>query len=141
MEEHGLLIDQYMLTQVEQETVVKVQKLESELYPALGEINLASNPQVVEALQAKGIMGTRKTKAGKDSVSEESLKPLHNPIADKVLKWRSLMKTLTTYLPAFRSVDHTGRIHTSYGYTSTGRWNSSEPNLQNITRDEKFSDE
>jgi DNA polymerase I len=141
MEQHGVLVDQYRLTLVEQETMTKVLKIEEEIKAELGDINLASNPQVVKALQAKGILGTRKTKAGKDSVSDESLKPLHNPLTDKILKYRSLMKTISTYVPAFRNVDHIGRLHTSYGYTDTGRWNSSAPNLQNLTRDEKFEDD
>lgn len=140
MERWGILIDQYQLTEVEQEAVVKAGQLELELLQELGAINLASNTQVAVALQAKGILGTRKTKAGKDSVSEESLKPLNHPIANKLLEWRSVMKTLTTYVPAFRAPDEHGRLHTSYGYTNTGRWNSSRPNLQNITRDEKFKE-
>jgi len=51
------------------------------------------------------------------------------------------MKTLQTYVPAFRSTDVNGRLHTRFGYTNTGRWSSSGPNLQNITRDEKFEEE
>ena len=140
MEHWGLKIDQYRLSIVEQETMDKVLKLEQEIYAEIGEINLASNPQMVEALQAKGILGTRKTKSGKESVSDESLAPLHNPLTDKILKYRSLMKTISTYVPAFRSIDGQGKIHTQYGYTNTGRWNSSNPNLQNITGDNKFTD-
>lgn len=143
MQRNGLLINQYTLTQVEQEVGDQARKLEYEVKEELGfpEINLASNPQVAAALQLKGIIGTRKTGKGADSVSDDSLKPLHNPLADKILKHRSLMKTLTTYVPAFRDVDHQGKIHTDYGYTDTGRWNSSNPNLQNLTRDEKFEEE
>jgi DNA polymerase I-like protein with 3'-5' exonuclease and polymerase domains len=143
MEKWELLIDQYRLTLVEQETMVKVLKLEAEIKDELGkpDINLASNPQVAEALQQMGIIGTRKTKAAKDSVSDESLAPLNLPITNKILKHRSLMKTISTYVPAFRKVDDRGRLRTSFGYTNTGRWKSRKPNLQNITRDEKFSEE
>ena len=148
MESWGVLIDQYRLTLVEQETVTKANKLEAEIKEELGlsGINLASNGQVAAALQTKGIIGTRKTKTARDSVSEESLKPLNNPLANKILRHRSLMKTLTTYVPAFRNVDQKGRIHTVYGYTDTGRWKSGDKqqgktNLQNITRDEKFMEE
>ena len=54
------------------------------------------------------------------------------------------MKTLSTYIPAFRSVDSSGRLHTVYGYTNTGRFKSGDKmrkktNLQNITRDSKFA--
>ena len=138
MEKWGILIDQYKLTQVEQSVMVRAQALEEEIKQELGNINLASNPQVAEALREKGVIGTRKTKSGKDAVSEESLKPLNHPLANKILKHRSEMKTLTTYIPFMRSPDSGGRIHTRFGYTDTGRWSSSAPNLQNITRDEKF---
>ena len=141
MEHWGLLIDQYRLTEVEQATMNRTVPMEKELLAELEVENLASNPQVAEALRRLGIVGTRKTRSDKDSVSEESLKPLDLPLTNKLLKWRSLMKTLTTYVPAFRRIDHTGRIHTRFGFTNTGRWSSSKPNLQNITRDEKFTEE
>ncbi len=143
MEKWGVLVDQYQLTKVEQIVVTRANRLRDELVTELGDINLASNPQCVAALQAKGILGTRKTKSGAESVSEESLKPLNNPVANKLLEWRSVMKTISTYIPAFRKVDGSGRLHTCYGYTNTGRWKSGDrmrklTNLQNITRDSKF---
>ncbi len=146
MERWGVLIDQYRLTLVEQGVINRTSPMEIELKEELGVKNLASNPQVAEALRVKGIIGTRKTKSDKDSVGEESLKPLDLPLTNKLLKWRSLMKTLTTYVPAFRRVDHKGRVHTTFGFTNTGRWKSGDrrqgkPNLQNITRDEKFTEE
>ncbi|KKL81843.1 hypothetical protein LCGC14_1990740 [marine sediment metagenome] len=139
MEKWGLLINQHTLTIVEQQTMEQVLPLEKELLEELEIENLGSNPQVAEALGRLGIVGTRKTKSAKESVSSDSLKPLNLPLTDKILKFRSLMKTLTTYVPAFRGkIDHNGRLHTNFGLTSTGRWNSSKPNLQNITRNEKF---
>ncbi len=140
MEHWGLLIDQYRLTLVEQQAIDKALPMEKELLEELGIENLASNPQVAKALRTKGIMGTRKTRSDKDSVSVESLKSLDLPLTNMLLKWRSIMKTLTTYVPAFRNIDHTGRIHTDFGLTNTGRWKSRKPNLQNITRDSKFTD-
>ncbi len=140
MEKWGLLIEQFVLTQVEQQTMEQVLPLEKELLEELGIENLGSNPQVAEALNRLGIVGTRKTKSAKDSVSSESLKPLNLPLTNRILKFRSLMKTLSTYVPAMRNkVDHNGRLHTSFGLTSTGRWNSSKPNLQNLTRNDKFT--
>jgi len=141
MEEWGLLIDQHKLTEVEQDAITKVKALEEVLRAELGDINFDSNPQAAKALQDKGIVGTRKTKSGKDAVSKEALEPLHHPIADKFLERKSIMKTLSTYVPAFRNVDTYGRIHTDFGNTDTGRWKSRKPNLQNITRDEKFKEE
>lgn len=132
MESHGLLVDQRRLTEIDHETTLVVKKLEEELYEELGRINLASNPQVAKALQQRGVIGTRKTKAGADSVSDESLAPLHHPLADKLLEHRKLMKILNTYIPLFRNVDERGRVHTNFGFTETGRLTSSKPNLQNI---------
>lgn len=141
MEHWGLLIDQYRLTLVEQQTIERAQPMEVELKAELEIDNLASNPQVADALRRKGIIGTRKTKSAKMSVGDGSLKPLDLPLTNKLLKWRSIMKTLTTYVPAFRKVDHRGRVCSNYGYTNTGRLTSSKPNHQNITRDSKFTDE
>ena len=138
MEYHGLLINQYQLTRVEQDAVVKTAQLERELKIELGNINLNSNPQVAAALKSIGVLGTRKTKAGKDSVSDEALKPLKHPVADKLLKYRSIMKTISTYVPALRNIDKVGRLHTEFNYTNTGRLTSSKPNHQNLTRDEKY---
>jgi DNA polymerase-1 len=141
MERWGLLIDQYKTTRLEQGVVTRANQLKAELLHELGNINLGSNPQVLRALQAKGILGTRKTKSGKDSVSDDSLRPLKNPLTDKLLRWRSEQKTLSTYIPAFRDIDHKGRIHTSFGYTETGRFKSRQPNLQNLTKNSKFVEE
>jgi len=146
MEKWGIRIDQYALTRVEQATVGRAFPLEEELKGELGVENLGSNPQVAEALKKLGIIGTRKTKSAKDSVGEESLRPLDLPLTNKLLKWRSLMKTISTYVPAFRRVDEQGRIHTVFKNANTGRWRSGDramgkPNLQNITRDDKFTEE
>lgn len=139
MEQWGVLIDQHRLTEVEQQAMDIASPMEKELKEELGIENINSNPQVAAALQAMGIIGTRKTGSDKMSVSEESLKPLNLPLTNKILRYRSIMKTLTTYIPAFRNIDSQGRLHTQFGYTNTGRWSSKKPNLQNITRDSKFA--
>jgi DNA polymerase I-like protein with 3'-5' exonuclease and polymerase domains len=149
MEYWGVLIDQYALTRVEQQTMSRVLPMEADLKAELEVENLGSNPQVAAALRAKGIIGTRKTKSDKDSVSDESLSPLDLPLTNKLLKWRSEMKTITTYVPAFRGntndkgvrqglLDEHGRLHSQFGYARTGRLTSKKPNQQNITRDDKF---
>ena len=136
MEKYGILIDQYRLTLVEQQAMDRATPLEQELKDELHVENLNSNPQVAEALRSMGIIGTRKTKSDRMSVSEESLKPLNLPVTNKLLEYRGIMKTLSTYIPALRKVDSSGRVHTHFGYTDTGRWSSSRPNLQNLTRNE-----
>jgi len=146
MESWGLLIDQWILTQVEHSEAVQANQLRMELYMDMGVINFSSTKQVAEALRAKGIIGTRKTKSDKMSTSSDSLKGLDNPITNRLLKWRSKKKTLSTYIPAFRNVDERGRLHTHFGYATTGRLRSYSEggkgtNLQNITKDSKFKED
>lgn len=140
MEQWGILIDQVQLTRVDHTESSQAAQLEREILEELGlEINLGSTQQLAAALKLKGIVGTRKTATGADSTSEEALKGLNNPLADKILKWRSKMKTISTYVPALRQPNQFGRIQTTFGLTRTGRWSSSNPNLQNLTTDTKFT--
>jgi DNA polymerase I-like protein with 3'-5' exonuclease and polymerase domains len=142
MEKWGVYVNQYMLTQLEQETVRKLDVLETYLRKELPDVkNLNSRPQLAAGLKKRGVIGTRKTKGGADAVSKESLAPLKHPIANAVLNYQSVKKTITTYVPAFRKTDVNGRMHTNFGFTETGRWKSSKPNLQNLTGDGKFEDE
>ena len=59
-----------------------------------------------------------------------------HPIVDKVLQYRELTKLKSPYLDALPDLVNpdTGRIHTSYNQvgSATGRFSSSDPNLQNI---------
>ena len=59
-----------------------------------------------------------------------------NPIIEKVFRYRELSKLNSTYLDALPSLvnQKTGRVHTSYNQvgSATGRFSSSDPNLQNI---------
>jgi len=124
MESWGVKIDQFKTTEIDHQTTIRVRELEAELARILGPINLNSNPQIVKALQGIGVMGTRKTKTGADSVSEDSLKALNHPVANQILEHRKLMKTINTYIVAFRNVDSRGRVQTRLNYTTTGRWRS-----------------
>lgn len=126
LEQQGVCIDQQRLTEIEQECVTASFALEEFLKKELGDINFSSNPQMVKALQERGIFGTRKTKAGKVSISEDSLKTLHHPITEAFLAWKKEQKTLSTYVPAFRAVDNKGKIYSKYNYTTTGRWKSGD---------------
>ena len=79
----------------------------------------------------------KKTSGGARSTKEselEKLRTLH-PIIDKILEHRELQKLLSTYIDTIPSViGKDGRLHASflqYG-TTTGRFSSNNPNLQNI---------
>lgn len=68
--------------------------------------------------------------------SDEILKAMNEPIVDSILKYRGVAKLLSTYIEKMPKVVNavTGKIHASFNQngTETGRFSSSDPNLQNI---------
>jgi DNA polymerase-1 len=67
---------------------------------------------------------------------EETLKDIDVPICKKLIEYRKLEKSITSYGRNWLSYINpvTGRIHSSFNQVrcDTGRFGSSEPNLQNI---------
>ena len=58
-----------------------------------------------------------------------------HPIIDEIMRYRELSKLLFTYIDTLPSLaDEHGRIHSSFSQagTTTGRFSSNNPNLQNI---------
>ena len=115
--------------------------LEAEIHEMAGEsFNIGSPKQLGEILFGKlGLPGGKKTATGQYSTSAQVLEDLAgagHELPRKIVGWRQLTKLKSTYtdaLPGF--IDpQTGRVHTSYAMasTSTGRFSSSDPNLQNI---------
>ena len=86
-----------------------------------------------------------RTATGAPSTSKAALE-LHagaHPGLDLILEYRRLQKASATYFDALlEGVDSAGRIHTTLNSTgtTTGRFSSSAPNLQNIPRDGTNSD-
>ena len=84
-----------------------------------------------------GLNGTKKTNTGKKSVDASVLKELKDahPMVAKIGKFRELRKLRSTYADGLLSqIREDGRIHGSFNPmgAGTGRWSSSDPNLQNI---------
>lgn len=73
------------------------------------------------------------------AVDEKSLKHISIPLTDAILEYRTVNKLLSTYIEAIpaKVEPTTGRLHASFNQNGadTGRFSSSEPNLQNIPRD------
>lgn len=67
---------------------------------------------------------------------EDILKKMHLPLCEKILEYREVQKLLTTYVDKLPSTvcPRTGKIHASFHQmgAATGRFSSSNPNLQNI---------
>ena len=105
-------------------------------------INIASNAQLVilfyDVLKLDPPKGQR-------SVGEEQLKQLHHPLVDCILEYRGMSKLLSTYIEAIPNhiAKRDGKLHANFNQygAKTGRFRSSDPNLQNIpSKTKKLSD-
>jgi DNA polymerase-1 len=140
-EAKGMLVDVAYLKKLSLDYHKKLAKAESAIYEAAGEVFNINSPKQLGvilfdklALTAKGM---KKTEGGARSTREselEKLKDLH-PIIAHILVYREIQKLLSTYIDNIPlMVDSGGRLHTTLHQdgTTTGRFSSSNPNIQNI---------
>jgi DNA polymerase-1 len=147
MEQRGILLDINALLEAGQHFSIQARELEKKIFELSGEeFNIGSPKQLGEILFEKlKLPAPKKGKAGNYETNSDILEPLAQSghvIAELVLAWRQYSKLMSTYVEGLKAEINpkTKRIHTSYGMTmtSTGRLNSSNPNLQNIpTRTEE----
>jgi DNA polymerase-1 len=148
MEKVGIKIDTNYLKKLSEEYHSELDKIEKEIWGYSGrEFNINSPKQLGEILFDEIKIGEvdgkslgikmKKTSGGARSTKEselEKLRDLH-PIINKILEHRELQKLLSTYIDTIpKMISNDGRLHASflqYG-TTTGRFSSNNPNLQNI---------
>lgn len=140
-ETRGILVDTEYLKKISKEYHERLEKIEKNILGAAGEkFNINSPKQLGEIIFDKlklSVKGLKKTAGGARSTRESELEKLRgeHKIIDEILSYRELQKLLSTYIdniPAM--VDERGRLHTKLNQagTTTGRFSSSSPNLQNI---------
>ena len=102
-------------------------------YPGL---NAGSPKQVAEWLYDK--LGLPQVNGR--GTNEATLSSLNHPLADKILDYRKAQKMLSTYAGKMPKIADDGIVHCVYNSmgADTGRMSSSNPNLQNIPRDNRF---
>jgi len=140
IERTGVLIDVNCLHAQSEDLGKRLQKLETKAFKEADcEFNMNSPKQLQKVLfEDMQLPVLKKTPTGQAATSEEVLQELALDYAlpALILEYRSFSKLKSTYtdkLPLL--VDpKTGRVHTSYHQvgTSTGRFSSTDPNLQNI---------
>ncbi len=140
-EERGILVDAPYLKNLSEEYHGRLSKIEKNIYEAAGEkFNINSPKQLGEVIFDKlklSVKGLKKTSGGARSTRESELAKLkgEHKIIDEILSYRELQKLLSTYIDNIPSmIDKNGRLHTRLNQagTTTGRFSSSSPNLQNI---------
>ncbi len=141
MENEGIKVDRAVLARLSSDFAQKMAGLEAEAYTlADTQFNLGSPKQLGEILfDQMGLEGGKKTKTGAWQTGAgvlEDLAAAGEKLPQTILDWRHYAKLKSTYTDALVTQinAHTKRVHTSYSLaaTTTGRFSSSDPNLQNI---------
>jgi DNA polymerase-1 len=146
MEISGIEIDLRALKKISKKAHEKLFELSEDIFDLAGvTFNLNSPQQLAEVLFTRlkyKVVGY--TKKGKLSVDESVLKFLMysgSLIAEKLLEYRSLEKLVSTYADKIPlMVDEDNRLRGNFNQTGarTGRFSSSEPNLQNQVNSEEY---
>lgn len=100
--------------------------------------NLRSNDHLIELIFNRwGFQPKEHTDSGKPKIDDDALDGMKgNPVIDKLLDYKKLNKLLSTYVDGILDRQLQGVIYTSmlqFGTTS-GRFSSRDPNLQNQPR-------
>jgi len=140
MEKRGVLIDKKYFSDLSAEYHKELDKLARKIYKMAGtEFNINSPKQLGEVLfESLGLKsGKKRGASGSFSTKASILEELEdtNPIIGEILSHRELQKLLSTYIdviPNLAGLD--GRLHAKFiqNGTTTGRFSSQDPNLQNL---------
>ena len=94
---------------------------------------------IAKVFDSVGLSYSRTEKSGAPMFTKQFLSNNTHPIAHKIAKIRELNKANTTFVETILNHAHNGRIHCDFhplrtddGGTVTGRFSSSNPNLQQI---------
>ncbi len=140
MENYGILIDKKYFENLSLGYHAELDKLTKKIYKMAGtEFNINSPKQLGEVLFGKmGLKSNKKKSAtGSFSTKVSILEELEeeNPIIKEILSYRELQKLLSTYIDVIPKMAGTdGRLHAKFlqNGTTTGRFSSQDPNLQNL---------
>lgn len=137
MEEFGVGIDKKVFSDLSKKYHKKIEEIEKKVWELSGEeFNIASPKQLGEILFTKlGLK--RKTRTSKVSTKAEVLAELEgsHPIIPYIMEHREYSKLVSTYIDTIPAmVGEDGRLHSRFVQhgTTTGRFASVDPNLQNI---------
>ena len=139
MQDYGVLIDKKYLENLSEEYHKELDKLIKKIYKmASAEFNINSPKQLGEILFEKMGMKIKKKSASRSlstkiSVLEELEE--NNPIIKEIIAYRELQKLLSTYIDIIpKMIAEDGRLHAKFlqNGTTTGRFSSQDPNLQNL---------
>jgi len=140
MKTRGVRVDMDRAEQVKKELSGREQALLKEVKEDTG---IAIEPwvatSIAKAFDSVGIKYATTPNTGAPSFTKQFLANHEHPLAKKIVKIRELNKANTTFVETILEHSHNGRIHCDFnalrsddGGTVTGRFSSSNPNLQQI---------
>lgn len=144
MECNGACASVEKLESIRQKISVKIDAIQKEVNQLAGKEIVLTKPADIANLLFDTLELHKKrkvivslTSTGQYSTDAATLELFKGePIVDKILEFKLLTKIMSTYVVGLTEhiSDYTGLIHTFYGQTSTstGRFNSSSPNLQQL---------
>lgn len=141
MHKNGVLVDKNKLLGISKEYHKDLSLLEKNIWAMAGvEFNINSPKQIGDILFNKlqlSIKGIKKSAGGAISTRESELEKLRDihPVINLILEYRELQKLLSTYIDVIPSlIQEDGRLHANFIQTgtTTGRFASNNPNIQNI---------
>jgi len=140
MKTHGVRVDMDRAEQVKKELSGREQVLLKEVKEETGvTIEPWVATSVAKAFDSVGIKYATTPNTGAPSFTKQFLANHEHPLAKKIVKIRELNKANTTFVETILEHSHNGRIHCDFnalrsddGGTVTGRFSSSNPNLQQI---------
>ena len=140
MEKRGIKLDRDKLTVLKEDIVGEIEKLTKEIYSIVGhEFNINSPKQLSDVLFRELDLPNKSKGSTRESVLDGML-GMH-PIVEHLLYFREMTKILNTYVePLYTNgtqKDGDYAIHTDFKQTGTtsGRFSSVNPNLQNLPLD------
>ena len=137
MREKGVRVDLNKTDVIRKELRIKVRDYKAEIKRRTGiAIEPWANASVAKVFKELGV-DFPKTEAGSPSFTKHFLNAHPNEIAQMIVKLREFDKADSTFIDSIMRHEHKGRIHTEFhqlrkdgGGTVTGRFSSSNPNLQ-----------
>ena len=143
MEDRGMKIDRERLMELKDEIDSKINDLEQSIYDSLGhEFNINSPKQLADVLFVELQLPRSSKLSTKESVLSKMIG--QHPIIEFVLEYREVSKISSTYVePLLHLIRESDDdvIHTDFKQmgTSSGRFSSINPNMQNIPIDGQWA--
>jgi len=136
MEMRGVKVDKRFLREQGERMKQEFIPLGKELKRILKVKNLASNLEVGEALSRMGYNLPR-TRTGQVQIDRWTLGEIGDKLTGDITKWRQLTHLHSTYCEGIPEKAEKGILHCQFNQmgAKTGRFSSSDPNLQNIPRE------